>query len=141
MAEMVDRHAELFKALGVGSRIKIIELLKERGSLCVKDISDELGISPSAVSQHLKVLRFAGLVRNERKGYWIPYEVDEAAMAECHELLSEICRCGCSGHVQAVVIKREEIGGDDVETLRRYEQKLRAELERVEARLAELKEE
>ena len=68
---METKQAELFKILGVDSRIRIIELLKLRGPLGVNKMSKSLGITPSAVSQHLKILKHAGLVRNERKGYWL----------------------------------------------------------------------
>jgi DNA-binding transcriptional ArsR family regulator len=73
---MCRKEAELFKVLGVESRIRIIDLLKQRGPLGVNEMAQTLGITPSAVSQHLKILRLAGLVRNQRKGFWIPYEVD-----------------------------------------------------------------
>ncbi|NIN01029.1 MAG: metalloregulator ArsR/SmtB family transcription factor, partial [candidate division Zixibacteria bacterium] len=52
----------------VASRIRIIDLLKQKGPLGVNKMSELLGITPSAVSQHLKILKHAGLVRNERKG-------------------------------------------------------------------------
>jgi DNA-binding transcriptional ArsR family regulator len=94
---MDSRQAELFKVLGVESRIRIIELLKKKGPLGVNDLSAALRISASAVSQHLKVLKYAGLVRNERKGYWIPYQVDPAALEKCRDLLAKVCTCGCRG--------------------------------------------
>jgi DNA-binding transcriptional ArsR family regulator len=73
---MESKQAELFKILGVETRIRIIELLKQKGPLGANEMSEILGVTPSAVSQHLKILKHAGLVRNERKGYWIPYEID-----------------------------------------------------------------
>ena len=94
---MESEQAELFKVLGVESRIRIIELLKQKGPLGANEMSEMLGITPSAVSQHLKILKHAGLVRNERKGYWIPYEIDPVALEKCGEFLSGICTCGCQG--------------------------------------------
>ncbi|MFQ6090459.1 MAG: ArsR/SmtB family transcription factor, partial [Candidatus Bipolaricaulia bacterium] len=61
--------AELFKLLSADTRIAIIELLKH-GPLKVNEIAGSLGISPSAVSQHLRLLKSAGLVRGKRDGYW-----------------------------------------------------------------------
>jgi DNA-binding transcriptional ArsR family regulator len=49
------------------------------------ELAEALAITPSAVSQHLKILRFAGLVRSERKGYWLPYEVDQSALVQKYE--------------------------------------------------------
>ena len=80
MVAMGKKQAELFKVLGVDTRIRIIEILKQKGPLGANEMSEMLGITPSAVSQHLKVLRHAGLVRSERKGYWIPYEIDPDAL-------------------------------------------------------------
>ncbi|MEE8480050.1 MAG: metalloregulator ArsR/SmtB family transcription factor, partial [Desulfobacterales bacterium] len=65
--------SEIFKVLSVETRVKIIELLKAQGPLGAKDIAATIGITTAAVSQHLKILKQAGLVRSERKGYWIPY--------------------------------------------------------------------
>lgn len=86
--------AELFKILAVDKRIEIIELLK-KDSMSVNSMAEALGITPSAVSQHLRVLKSAGLVRNERKGYWIYYSLDRDALEKARERLNRICTCGC----------------------------------------------
>jgi DNA-binding transcriptional ArsR family regulator len=137
---MESKQAELFKVLGVDSRIKIIDLLKQQGPLCVKEMTEMLGITASAVSQHLKILKHAGLVRNERKGYWIPYEIDSAALEKCGELLSSVCTCGCEGTGR---FRESELKGakDRVAHLRKYERELQEELNKVRARIEELKEE
>lgn len=136
---MESRQAELFRVLGVESRIKILEFLKQNGPTGVKEISEYLGITPSAVSQHLKILKHAGLVRNQRKGYWIPYEVAADALEECRELLFRVCSCGCKGRCHAAA--GEPLGGEqELELLRQYEQALVSELEQVRARMEGLKE-
>jgi predicted transcriptional regulator len=131
--------AELFKVLGVESRIKIIELLKASGPQGVKEISKAMGISPSAVSQHLKILKLAGLVTNERQGYFIPYEIDTVALEKCRQLLSEVCTCGCkcAGRIGEARLRRSE---DRLELLKRYEKQLQKELDEVRARIAEIEE-
>jgi len=58
--------SEMFKVLGVDTRVRIIELLKSKGPLGAKNIAELVGITPAAVSQHLKILRQSGLVRSER---------------------------------------------------------------------------
>lgn len=136
---MSSRQAELFKVLGVESRIKIIELLKKKGPRCVNEMSEAFGISPSAVSQHLKILKYAGLVRNERKGYWIPYEVNPEALEKCRELLSKVCACGCEGVVQIRVVELDK-AKDKLSLLRKYERELKKELKKVQARIEEIKE-
>jgi ArsR family transcriptional regulator len=56
---------EIFKALGEPTRLKIIKLLAAR-EFCVCDLVEIMQISQPRISQHLKVLKYAGLI-NERK--------------------------------------------------------------------------
>lgn len=137
---MERQQAEMFKVLGVESRVRIINLLKERGPLGVNAMAKELGITASAVSQNLRVLRQAGLVRSERKGYWIPYEIDPAALQKCGDLLSEVCACGCrgSGRFQEAQL-RQVPGKEKLALLEEYQQELQQELDKVRARIQELK--
>jgi DNA-binding transcriptional ArsR family regulator len=88
--------AELFKLLSVDKRIEIIELLKKE-PMSVNALADALGITQSAVSQHLRVLRSAGLVKDERQGYWIYYSLNRDTLEKCRERLNRICTCGCLG--------------------------------------------
>ena len=134
---MGKKQAELFKVLGVDTRIKIIEFLKEKGPLGANEMAEMLGITPSAVSRHLKVLKHAGLVRNERKGYWIPYKIDPDALEKCGELLSTVCKCGCKG---AGRIREAELNHtqDKVAVLKKYEQELLEELKKVRTRIEDL---
>ncbi|NLI97678.1 winged helix-turn-helix transcriptional regulator [bacterium] len=139
------KHVELFKALSVETRIRIIEILKEKGPQGVKELAATLNITPSAVSQHLKVLRYAGLVHCERKGYWLPYEIDEVAMEHCRDALTNVCSCGCK--VIEVRCDHEsggegeeggEGGGSELEHLKRHAKALRQKIAEVEARIKEL---
>jgi predicted transcriptional regulator len=137
---MKQKQAELFKVLGVETRIRIIEILKQKGPLGTNEMSEMLGITPSAVSQHLKVLKHAGLVRNERKGYWIPYKIDPVALDKCGESLSSICTCGCKGTGK---FQEEELkkANDKVEFLEKYKRELQKELNSIQTQLDELKKE
>jgi DNA-binding transcriptional ArsR family regulator len=141
---MCRKEAELFKVLGVESRIRIIDLLKQRGPLGVNEMAQTLGITPSAVSQHLKILRHAGLVRNQRKGFWIPYEVDQEALEQCGEVISNVCRCGCEDSCRvADQTVGEEItpGEKELADLKRREQELEAELQELRTRMEKVREE
>ena len=62
----------LLKALGEPMRLKIYQSLLERKH-CVRSLSKKYGISESAVSQHLKVMKDAGLVYGEKYGYHTHY--------------------------------------------------------------------
>lgn len=86
--------AGLFKILSVDKRIEIIEYLKN-GSMNVNSLADALKISSSAVSQHLRILKSAGLVKNERRGYWIHYFLNRDTLEKARQRLNRICTCGC----------------------------------------------
>lgn len=88
--------ADLFKLLSVDKRIEIIELLK-REPMSVNALAEALGITQSAISQHLRVLKAAGLVIDERQGYWIYYSLNRDALERCRQRLNRICTCGCLG--------------------------------------------
>ena len=88
--------AELFKMLSVDKRIEIIELLK-KGDTSVNAMAEALGITQSAVSQHLRVLKAAGVVKNKRQGYWIYYSLNKDVLEKCRQRLNRICNCGCLG--------------------------------------------
>ena len=133
---MVLRPSEMFKALGVERRVRIVELLKSKGPLGVKNIAEVLGVTPAAVSQHLKVLRHAGLVRNERRGYWIPYWIDEEALENCRCILNELCTCGCKGKGG---FKKEQPSGASLVSLMKYEKELQKKLEDVRERISEMR--
>jgi len=88
--------AELFKILSVDKRIEIIELLK-KGDTSVNAMAEALGITQSAVSQHLRVLKAAGLVKDKRQGYWIYYSLNKGVLEKCRQRLNRICTCRCLG--------------------------------------------
>lgn len=129
--------AEMFKTLGVENRIRIIDLLKTRGPLGVNELSELLEITPSAVSQHLRILRHAGLVRSERKGYWVPYKIDEDALEHCRRQLSEVCSCGCNetGRLRDGELDAAE---DKLALLKKWEKELERELKEVRCRMESL---
>ena len=135
---MARKQAEQFKVLGVESRIRIIELLKRKGPQCVTRISEVLGITPSAVSQHLKVLKFARLVRSERRGYWIHYDIDPAALQQCKDLLSKVCTCGCKDPARPRAARLAH-AKDNLALLRQVERQLQKELKHVQSRIEEVK--
>ncbi len=96
---MPQKHdpSEMFRVLGATARLHIIELLRRRGSMGVTDLADELGVTPAAVSQHLKLMRQSGLVTKERDGYRVPYSLDADGLSSCCNMLVDACSCGCHG--------------------------------------------
>ena len=72
---MQDFKAELFRTLANPVRIRILEVLRDAGSLTVGDIQQRVGVESSNVSQHLSILRTHGLVATRRDGTSIWYSV------------------------------------------------------------------
>ena len=70
--------AELFKALGDETRLAIVQMLLGK-ELCVCDVLDAFDMSQPTISHHLKILRQAGVVQDERQGKWIYYSLNPAA--------------------------------------------------------------
>lgn len=73
---------EQLKALGDPVRLRLLQLLHERGETCVCELVDELGTSQSNISTHLRLLRAAGLVASQKVGKWVFYRLDEGAVTE-----------------------------------------------------------
>jgi DNA-binding transcriptional ArsR family regulator len=83
---------KVLKALADEKRLQIVTKLLH-SDLCVGALARHLGVSKPAVSQHLRVLRKAGLVSGEKRGYWTHYTVDRQALirlaAELNRLAAE----------------------------------------------------
>jgi ArsR family transcriptional regulator len=77
------------KALADEKRLKIIHMLIA-SDLCVGALAKQLGISKPAVSQHLQVLRKAGLVKGEKRGYWTHYIVERDALSRVASEISDL---------------------------------------------------
>lgn len=67
-----------FKAIGEPTRLKIIKMLSH-SSFCVCELSEYLDMLQPRISQHLKILKDEGLVRENREGYWVYYTLDREA--------------------------------------------------------------
>jgi DNA-binding transcriptional ArsR family regulator len=72
----VEALAETFKVLGDATRVRILDALS-RAELCVGDLAALLGLTESAVSHQLRLLRSARLVRPRRSGQMIFYSLDD----------------------------------------------------------------
>jgi ArsR family transcriptional regulator, arsenate/arsenite/antimonite-responsive transcriptional repressor len=79
----------VFKTLGDENRYHILMLLNE-SNLCVGALARILNISKPAVSQHLKLLREAGLVKGEKIGYFTHYRVEKGALIKAAHQLQEM---------------------------------------------------
>ena len=95
----IEELATIFKALSDPTRLRLVKLLGDQpagecpgecnghGFLCVNALADRLGVTQSAVSQHLRILRQAGLVYGERRGPFVHYTLDADGLEQYKTLL------------------------------------------------------
>ncbi|MBN1423605.1 winged helix-turn-helix transcriptional regulator [Candidatus Fermentibacteria bacterium] len=81
--------ARLMKVLSADARVRIVQLLKER-PLCVNALAARLGVTQGAVSQHLRIMRDAGLVVDEKHGYFTHYRLNQETLAAWREVIDEL---------------------------------------------------
>ena len=74
--EAVEALAETFRLLGDPTRVRIVDALAT-GQLCVHEIADRVGISESAVSHQLRLMRAQRIVRGRREGRCVYYTLDD----------------------------------------------------------------
>mgnify|MGYP001220049205 FL=1 len=90
-AEHVQSVADIFRVLGDPTRVKILDALGD-GERCVHELAAGIGMTESAVSHQLRVLRASRLVRVRREGRLAYYAVDD------HHILELLKQVGT--HVQ-----------------------------------------
>ena len=78
--------ADVLNLAGNAVRLKILYLLKQENELCQCDLSDILGMTVPAVSQHLKKLKDAGIVTTKKSGQTIFYSVE----AQSQRIISSV---------------------------------------------------
>ena len=99
--KLMEELVPVFKALGDPTRLKILDLLRSRGKsccnlvsraehgLCACDIEEAVGLSQAAISHHMDLLRRAGLVQAQKRGRWVFYRRNEAALAGLAEAVAK----------------------------------------------------
>ncbi|MBC8477675.1 MAG: helix-turn-helix transcriptional regulator [Dehalococcoidia bacterium] len=89
--DKIKEQAALFAALADPTRLKLLKVLCHQsppGCRCVNNLSQLIGITQPAVSQHLRVLKSVGLVMGERRGFRMHYMIDPEGMKRCQGILS-----------------------------------------------------
>jgi ArsR family transcriptional regulator len=78
---MKREEVNVFKALSDPNRIRIIKMLTER-ELCMCEVREILGLSNSTVSQHLTILRNAGLLLDSKEGKWVNFRLNNKSESQ-----------------------------------------------------------
>ena len=84
------RLAEMLKAIGHPVRLRIVEEIARRHSCCCGEMCDCFPLSQSTVSQHLSVLKNAGIVAVEKKGTSSRYSLDAEALRALQDDLNDL---------------------------------------------------
>ena len=82
------RLAPMFKALGDPVRLQMASMIAAKPEVCVCEITPAFELSSATISHHLKILRQAGLVGCERRGTFVYYWVEPAALDSLSTLLA-----------------------------------------------------
>ena len=105
--KIIEEQAALFSILGDPTRLKLLKILsqqKEPDALCVNALAYHLGVTQPAVSQHLKLLKNASLVKGEKRGYRVHYFVEREALDKAKKVIS-----------QTLQFTEEQLGGNNPE--------------------------
>ena len=86
-----DRSAAIAKALSDAKRLCVVERLAE-GERSVSDLSRDVGCQVPNMSQHLAVLRAAGIVASRREGSTVFYRLADPKVLEVYQLLQQVAR-------------------------------------------------
>ena len=84
-----NRLSEITKALGHPARVAIVEYLAKSNACMCGDIVDVLPLSQSTVSQHLRELKNAGLIKGDIEGTKVCYCINEKGWTEAKEMLEQ----------------------------------------------------
>lgn len=94
MVISIEEMADQFKLLGDKTRLKIVSILYQQEKMCVCHLVELLQMTQPNISQHLRKLRDAGLVQEERRGQWIYYSLhieDKPHLQDALQYLPNLC--------------------------------------------------
>ncbi len=98
-----DIEVKIFKAMAHPIRLKIIKKLQNE-KLCVCKLNEDVEFSQSNLSQHLKILKDAGILNAEKKGLWMHYSVKNPEILKVVEIVEAIV-------VESIKEMNEKLGG------------------------------
>ena len=93
-SDQAARIAPLLKALADPVRLRLLSLVASHadGEACVCDLNDAFDLSQPTISHHLKVLHEVGLLDRSKRGVWVYYAVNRAAITDLGGLIGGVAR-------------------------------------------------
>ncbi|MEA4986496.1 MAG: metalloregulator ArsR/SmtB family transcription factor [Anaerovorax sp.] len=89
MTSMYQENAKVFKAFCDENRLMILELLQS-GEKCACKLLEDLHISQSTLSHHMRILCDSGVVTGRKEGKWIHYSINQEGRKYARELLEKL---------------------------------------------------
>ncbi len=96
-APATDSQTVALRALAEPSRLAIVRQLARDGQVCACDLDACCSVGQPTVSHHLKVLREAGLIRGQKEGRWVWYELDPTGLELIRDLVDELMKAALGG--------------------------------------------
>lgn len=84
-----EKTSKVFKAFCDENRLQILDMLQS-GEKCACSLLEEMQISQSTLSHHMKILCESGVVKGRKEGKWTHYSIDEEGSLQAVALLNEI---------------------------------------------------
>lgn len=88
----LEESAGIFAALGDPTRLRLVHRLSAEGPLSITQLTERSVITRQAITKHLRLLETAGLVRGEREGREVIWQIEERRMEIAREYLAEVSK-------------------------------------------------
>jgi len=88
-----EARAKIFKAMAHPTRLFIVDELARGGEKCVCELTEMIGVDMSTVSRHLAVLKGAGIVRDEKRGSMVYYQLRLECVPQFFDCVESVMKC------------------------------------------------
>jgi len=88
-----EARAKIIKALAHPARLLIVDELSRNSERCVCELTEMIGTDMSTVSRHLGVLRYAGLVEDEKRGQMVYYRLRMKCILKFFDCIESVIEC------------------------------------------------
>ena len=90
--ERLKTSVEILRALAHPLRLKILEFIDKKGTINVNKIYKNLGIEQSITSQHLRIMRVAGILEARREGKYVYYSIDYPTVIKAEKAIDNFVK-------------------------------------------------